>query len=73
MNFLKSTKGPLSEGDQLPLEELLSEFHDIFSLDEDERGETDMIEFEINTGTNYQRNKLQEEYHMLLGKKLLNN
>ena len=32
------------------MEELLFEFHNIFSLDEDERGETDMIEFEINTG-----------------------
>ena len=32
------------------MEELLSEYHDVFSLDEDERGETDMIEFEINTG-----------------------
>ena len=36
--------------DHLPLEELLSEYHDVFSLDEDERGEADMIEFEINTG-----------------------
>ena len=35
--------------DHLPLEEL-SEYHDVFSLDEDERGEADMIEFEINTG-----------------------
>ena len=26
------------------------EYHDVFSLEEDERGETDMIEFEINTG-----------------------
>ena len=32
------------------MEELLSEYHDVFSLDEDERGETDMIKFEINTG-----------------------
>ena len=48
---LRDTKGRLSsEGDHLPLEELLSEYHDVFSLDEDERGETDMIEFEINTG-----------------------
>ena len=49
--LLRDTKGRLSsEGDHLPLEELLSEYHDVFSLDEDERGETDMIEFEINTG-----------------------
>ena len=46
---MRDTKGQLSE-DHLPLEELLSEYHDVFSLDEDERGEADMIEFEINTG-----------------------
>ena len=48
--LLRDTKGRLSEGDRLPLEELLSEYHDVFSLDEDEREETAMIEFEINTG-----------------------
>ena len=30
--------------------ELLSEYHDIFSLEEDERGQTDLIEFPIDTG-----------------------
>jgi len=29
---------------------LWKSFHDVFSLEEDERGETDIIEFEINTG-----------------------
>ena len=48
--LLRDTKGRLSEADHLPLEELLSEYHDVFSLDKDERGETAMIEFEINTG-----------------------
>ena len=33
----------------LLLENLLVEYHDIFSLEEDERGETNLIEFEINT------------------------
>ena len=32
------------------MEDLISEYHDVFSLNEDEQGETDMIEFEINTG-----------------------
>ena len=48
--LLRDTKGRLSEGDHLPLGELLSEYHDVFSLDEDEREETDMIEFEIIQG-----------------------
>ena len=47
---LRGTKGQLSEGDHLPLEKIMFEYHDVFSLEEDERGETDMIEFEINTG-----------------------
>ena len=49
-NLLRSTERRLSEEDHLPLEELLSEYHDVFSLEEDERGESDMVEFEINTG-----------------------
>ena len=49
-NLLRSTERQLSEKDHLLLEELLCEYHDVFSLEEDERGETDMIEFEINTG-----------------------
>ena len=49
-NLLRSTREQLSEEHYLPLEELLSEYHDVFSLEEDERGETDMVEFEINTG-----------------------
>jgi len=39
------------------LEKLLSEYHDVFSLEEDEQGE----------------NKLQGEYHMLSVRKLQNN
>ena len=49
-NLLRSTKEQLSEEHYLPLEELLLDYHDVFSLEEDERGETDMVEFEINTG-----------------------
>ena len=32
------------------LHQLLEKFHDAFSLDEDERGETDLVEMEIRTG-----------------------
>jgi len=39
-----------SPGEFSPLEQLLAEYLDIFSLEEGERGETDRIKFEINTG-----------------------
>ena len=36
--------------DETKLCELLSEYHDVFSLEEGERGQTDLIEFSIDTG-----------------------
>ena len=54
-NLLRNTKGQLSEENHLLLKALLSEYHDVFSLEEDERGETDMIKFEINTGDEWSR------------------
>ena len=32
------------------LSRLLAEYHDIFCLNDDERGETDLVEFKIDTG-----------------------
>ena len=32
------------------LSNLLAKYHDIFSLKDDERGETDLVEFKIDTG-----------------------
>ena len=49
-NLLESTNRRLSEEDHLLLKALLFEYHEVFSLEKDERGETDIIEFEINTG-----------------------
>ena len=49
MSLLEQSESSLSE-DHLPLRELLTEYHSIFSIEDDERGETDMIEFEISTG-----------------------
>ena len=40
----------MSEGNQLSFEKVMFEYHDVFSLEEDGRAETDMIEFEISTG-----------------------
>ena len=48
-SMLKEGKEHLSD-EYLPLEELLAEYHDIFSLEEDERGETDLVTFKIDTG-----------------------
>ena len=53
--ILRGAKGQLSEGDHLLFEELLSEYHDVFSLDEDEQVETNMIKFNINTGNKLSR------------------
>ena len=52
-NFLSSAK--LSEKDQQLFEQLLSDYHDVFSLEEDERGETSLLEFEIDTGAELPR------------------
>ena len=52
-NLLNSAK--LSEKDQQLFEQLLSEYHDVFSLEEDDRGETSMVEFEIDTGAELPR------------------
>ena len=57
-NLLRNTKGQLSEEHHLLLKTLLSKYHDVFSLEEDERGETDMIEFEINTGDELPRKQV---------------
>ena len=38
----------LIEDGALQLRELLAEYHDIFSLTEDERGKTDLVEFRID-------------------------
>ena len=46
--------------------------HDGFSLEKDERGGTNMIEFEITMSLNYPGNKLPERYDMLLIKRLQN-
>ena len=62
----RSTKTQLSEEDYLPLETLLTDYHDVFSLEEDERGEIDMVEI------NYPESKQQGEYLMLPARKLLN-
>ena len=58
--LLKSTKEQLSKGHYLPLEELLTDRHDVFSLEEDK---SDMVEFEK---MNYPENKLPEGCHLLL-------
>ena len=47
--FVESRKG-LSQEEALQLSYLLADYHDIFSLNDDERGETDLVEFKIDTG-----------------------
>jgi len=40
----------VSEEEHLQLRGFLTDYHDIFSLNDEERGETDLIEFKIDTG-----------------------
>ena len=40
----------LSDEESSQLGNLLAEYHDIFSLSDNERGETDLVEFKIDTG-----------------------
>ena len=47
--FIESRK-QLCEKESAQLRKLLAEYHDIFSLNDDERGETDLVEFKIDTG-----------------------
>jgi len=47
--FVDSRNG-VSEEESLQLRSLLTDYHDIFSLDDKERGETDFLEFKIDTG-----------------------
>ena len=56
----------------LPSErEMLMDYRTVFSLETNERGETDLIQFEINTGDSSLQNSQQDIYHMQLVKKLL--
>lgn len=50
LHTLIHEKVAVSAEDKTKLCELLSEYHDVFSLEEDERGQTDLIEFSIDTG-----------------------
>ena len=45
-----STSLSVSAEEMKQLYDILGEFHDIFSLDDDERGETSLVEFNIDTG-----------------------
>ena len=60
----------LSDEESSQLGNLLAEYHDIFSLTGNERGETDLVEFKINTGdAPLLRNKWLGEFHSQLDKK----
>ena len=48
-SFIESNR-QIAEGESSQLSNLLAEYHDIFSLKDDERGETDLVEFKIDTG-----------------------
>ena len=47
---IKKGSRKLSQEEASQLSQLLADYHDIFSLNDDERGETDLVEFKIDTG-----------------------
>ncbi|XP_065908993.1 uncharacterized protein [Dysidea avara] len=52
--LIKSNR-ELSDDKSTQLSKILSEYHDVFSLSDDERGETDLVEFKIDTGDSQPR------------------
>ena len=48
--ILMQSRECLSQEEVSQLSELLIGYHEVFSLEEGERGETDLIEFKIDTG-----------------------
>ena len=52
-NLLSSAK--LLRKDRQLFEQLLSEYHNVFSLEEDERGEPSIVEFEMDNGAKLPR------------------
>ena len=50
--FIESRK-QLSQEEASQLSQLLADYHDIFSLNDDERGETDLVEFKMDTKDAY--------------------
>ena len=54
------------------MEKLLVEYHDIFCLEEDERGETNLVEFEIDTGDESPRKQPVRRTPFAARKKIVN-
>ena len=55
ISSLVDVERKLSEEECLQLRGLLADYHDIFSLNDDEHGKTDLVEFKIGTGEAYPR------------------
>ena len=61
--FVESRKR-LSQEEALQLSHLLADYHDIFSLNDDERGETDLVEFKIDTGDASPKKQVARRFHL---------
>ena len=55
ISTLVNTEKKISEEECLQLRGLLTEYQDIFSLNDHEHGEINLIEFKVNTGEAYTR------------------
>ena len=77
MKLLCDANHNLTPEESSQLSELLASHHDVFSLKEEERGETSLVEFSIDTGDSTPKKLLRSrqstEYHMQPDKKSLTN
>ena len=63
----------LSKEEQDRLLLVVGDYHDVFSLNEGERGETDLVEMDINTGELPQPDRQSNDSHLQCGKRLHGN
>jgi len=66
--FVDSVTG-VSEEESSQLGGLVTDYHDIFSLNDEEHGEMDFLKFKIDTGDALPRRQLARRVLFLLGKR----
>ena len=63
------SENEVSEEESSQLRGLLTDYHEIFSLNDEEHGEMDFLEFKIDTGDALPRRQPAVEFLFLLGKR----
>ena len=60
--LLEKGESALVPSEREKLKEMLMDYHTVFSLETNERGETDLIQFEINTGDSFPKKTANKIY-----------